>query len=470
MAAILLGKGELADPWQLLVRRGRPMKRIFTFDLIRAIAIIGVIFVHTVQHNWASTDAVEAGEQDPTLMVLVLFYLLTMAGVFYVVMGSVNSYMMYHRVKSGKNTIRQMVMSGLIMGVSLIALHYFFRGVLSADSGILYYLAREGEVILPAAKWLVGTCTLAMLGWTSIVVPAIMALLISGRGLEKPRRNYLILGILGTGILIATPFLRDAFAPYTETWMGQGLYLQAGIWSHLFYDLFPIFPYIGYGLFGAMLGIALARGERRRDIAGILLVAGMILMAVGWVVSVFYGGPDPTNYLFKVSHTAIYMKTFMQYSQLGLFFLFIFGGLLVFDLLSPERRERRQKRFALLQKFSMVSLTIFLLEGVVNAVIRRVLDHIPWIEGWSESLGIVVLVALSYLLVWALIVHIWSKIEFVGSVEWTLLRVIQAISGKRSEKFNLKREMVMDEVPDIVRKEAPTLNVRSSGKVSKIDD
>ena len=430
------------------------MKRIFTFDIIRAIAIIGVIFVHTLQHTWTSTDAVESGSEEPGVMVLFLFYLLTMAGLFYVVMGSVNAYMMYHRVRSKRNTKRQMVLSGVIMGVFLIGSHYVFRLLFSADSGILYFLVKTGEFTTPAAKWLVGTSTLAMLGWTSILVPAILSLLFAKDGINKTRRNFWILGIGATLILFGTPIIRDLLAPYVVTWIENGHYIPSVLLGAFVYDLFPIFPYLGYGLYGAIIGIALAKDKHHSKIKMFLLVVGLFWLIVGWVGNSQYGGVDPTLYR-QFTHTAIFNKTFLQVSQLGLFMIFILLGLIVFDMLPEEKRQRRQRRFSIIRKFALVSLTIYLVEGFIMAIIVVLLNLIPAMEGWTDKLGIVALGSLLHLLIWTLIVHLWEKVGYKGSVEWTVLKLIEKISGKRSEKFNLKREMVIAEVPDLVKEERP---------------
>lgn len=430
------------------------MKRIFTFDIIRAVAIIGVVFVHTLQHTWTSTDAVEAGTEEPGVMILFLFYLLTMAGLFYVVMGAVNSYMMYHRIKTKRNTKRQMVLSGVIMGIFLIASHYVFRYLFSADSGMLYFLVRDGELTIPAAKWIVGTSTLAMLGWTAILVPITLSLLFARGGIEKTRRNFWILGISATVIIFATPVIRDLLAPYVVTWIENGHYIPSVLLGAFVYDLFPIFPYFGYGLYGAVIGIALAKDKHHSKIKMFLLVLGIFWMIVGWVGNAQYGGVDPTLYR-QFSHTAIFNKTFLQVSQLGLFMIFILLGLIVFDMLPEDQREKRQRKFSILRKFALVSLTIYLVEGFVWAIVIVILDQIPGMEGWTSNLGLVALSALFHLLLWTLLVHLWDKVGYKGSIEWAVLKLIEKISGKRSEKFNLKREMIISKVPRLVNEERP---------------
>lgn len=432
------------------------MKRIFTFDLIRAIAIIGVVFVHTLQHSWSQTANVEAGTQEAGPMVLILFYILTMAGVFYVIMGAVNAYMIHHRIKNKRNNLRQMVLSGVIMGIFLIFSHYMFRAFFSADSGIFYFLARDGEFLAPSAKWLIGTSTLAMLGWTSIIVPIVIALLFRNDGIRKVRRNYWILGITGSLILAVTPFLRNELAPVVVDLISEGSYLRAIALGAFVYDLFPIFPYIGYGLYGAMIGIALARGEHHKRIKLFLLLSGIGWMLLGFIVNAQYGGPDPSLYR-EFSTQAVFNKTFLQFSQLGMFMIFVLIGLSIFDMISHERGRRRQGRFSLLRKFSLVSLTIYLVEGFIMGMMYGIFNFMPFMSGWNNSLGIVALAALFHLLLWTLAVVLWEKVEFKGSIEWLIIKLIEKLSGKRSEKFNLKREMIVDDIPDMVKEERPGL-------------
>ena len=422
------------------------MKRIFVFDLMRAVAIIGVVFVHAFLHEWSQADAVEGGSQEPSVMVLILFYLLTMAGLFYVVMGAVNAYMMYNRIKSKRNTIRQMVISGIIMGIFLLSSHYFFRALLSADSGVLYYLIHDGEWTTPEPKWIIGTCTLAMLGYTSITIPIVLGLLFRNRGYEKQRRNYLILLISGTLILAITPLLRDAFARNVVHLIDTGQYIPAIIAGAFVYDLFPIFPYVAYGLYGAILGIALARGEKKSIILGVLLLGGVFWLVLGFLGNNIYGGLDPTLYR-DFTHAAIYNKTFQQYSQIGFFMIATMLGLMLFDFISEERKSKRHGYFKFIRRFSMISLTIFLFEGLVMASFRTVMDAIPYFDGWDDSLAIIAAVALGHVYLWAQAAKQWEKIGYVGSVEWAILKVIGWLSGKRSEKFNIHRNRVIEEIP-----------------------
>jgi hypothetical protein len=378
-------------------------------------------------------------------MVLILFYLLTMAGLFYVVMGAVNSYMMYSRIKSKRNTIRQIAGSGAIMGVFLLASHYIFRWLLSADSGVLYYLIHDGKWTSPDPKWIIGTCTLAMLGYTSIMLPVVLGFLFRHQGYKKQRRNYLILLISGTIILAVTPFIRDAFARDVVQFIELGKYVEAIFLGAFVYDLFPIFPYIAYGFYGAILGIALARGEDKKTVLGVLLVGGIFWLVLGFAGNSFYGGLDPTLYR-DFSHTAIYNKTFQQYSQIGFFMIAVMIGLMIFDYIPEEKRRRRHAHFKFIRRFSLISLTIFLFEGLVMAVFRTVMDAIPIFDGWDDSLAIIALVAFGHVYLWAQAAKQWEKIGYVGSVEWFILKVIGWISGKRSEKFNLHRKRIVDEI------------------------
>jgi hypothetical protein len=293
-----------------------------------------------------------------------------------------------------------------------------------------------------------------MLGWTSIIVPIVLALLFRNGGMKKVRRNYWILGIAGSIILAITPFLRNALAPVVVDLIAEGSYIRAFALGAFVYDLFPIFPYIGYGLYGAMIGIALARGGHHKRIKLFLFLAGIGWMALGFIVNAQYGGLDPSLYR-EFSTQAIFNKTFLQFSQLGMFMIFVLIGLSIFDMISHERGQRRQNRFSLLRKFSLVSLTIYLIEGFIMGIIYRIFGSLPFMEGWNNSLGIVALASLFHLLLWTLAVVLWEKVEYKGSIEWLIIKIIEKMSGKRSEKFNLKREMIVDDIPDMVKEERP---------------
>ncbi|MHA2302734.1 MAG: hypothetical protein ACXACD_17445, partial [Candidatus Thorarchaeota archaeon] len=62
------------------------IERIFTFDLVRGGAIIGILIFHRVLWDWFFQTY--AGGELP-LEIALLYLFITMAGIFYVISGSV---------------------------------------------------------------------------------------------------------------------------------------------------------------------------------------------------------------------------------------------------------------------------------------------------------------------------------------------------------------------------------------------
>ena len=101
---------------------------------------------------------------------------------------------------------------------------------------------------------------------------------------EPPRqgdglaRSLLLLAAL---VLLATPVLRALLFGPTMALVEQGgaAILAAIPPALLVNDPNPVFPFFAYGLFGAIVGAALARGEPRRPLYRLMGLSGLVLLS-----------------------------------------------------------------------------------------------------------------------------------------------------------------------------------------------
>jgi len=414
------------------------MKRIYAFDFIRGIAIILLIVLHTGLNEWTGTAALEGGTQESDPVINVLVFFVTQAGIYYTILGAVNGYMIYKRITSNRNSPKQIALAAIVMGVTLIIWNFIFRLLFSADSGVLYFLVGTGEIQPIPAEHAIMTSTISMLGNSTIIIGCTLALLLRKQGHEKSQRNYIILAIFGLFFLILAPFVREAFARIVETDIANGQYFRAILLSPWVYDNFPIFPYGGFSLMGAILGIALAREESPIKISLYCLIQGIIWFTIGMIGLSSLGGINPSNIYLNTTH-ALLEDNYRQYAQLGTVFFYFLAALLLFDFIPPEKQIKRTRYFKWLRRFGMISLTVYIFDSMFTASFRQVLNLIPFLSGWNESMFGVILFGTFLMIIWGFFAYLWEKINYKFTVEWSILKIIEKLSGKKSDKYDLSR-------------------------------
>jgi hypothetical protein len=80
-----------------------------------------------------------------------------------------------------------------------------------------------------------------------------------------------------------------------------------------------------------------------------------------------------------------------------------------------------------------LTLTIFILEGLLSVILQRLIT--PFWVNWNASVGNAALFGLINLAVWGVIIMIWKRYDFTGSVEWTSTWLVKTLSGQKSSKL-----------------------------------
>jgi hypothetical protein len=269
--------------------------------------------------------------------------------------------------------------------------------------------------------------TIQMIGYSIVAVSIALVLYQKIKGLDDLqglRRFFLALGI----IIFLTSGLTYEYlwGPANRAIANENLF--AIFFLHpLVFGKFPIFPHLSFGFFGAAFGAAFAQknvdpGKILRSLAwfwAILLALGVILLAITISLELF---------------NSWYFAWGRKLFQLGFYFFLFWIGMKFIDYQPEDTRERRMTVFRPLIQIGRVTLTVFILEGVLASVLQRIIAPI-W-PAWNESVGNAALVGLINLTVWMVIIFLWKQINYVGSVEWTYAWVIEKLSGKRSSKVD----------------------------------
>jgi hypothetical protein len=420
------------------------MKRIQTFDLLRGFAILAMVVIHRIIWDYFRQHP----EAEIFSVGFIIFTLFTnMAGIFFCISGAVNSYVNINRLKEGQFSSKQVLLKSFSTGFILLILSLLFKYFLLRttdnivsfipgtetiqywnETGVLPYMVLYG--VYPS-KFnifiLFKMGTLSMIGYSIMTVSTVLVLYHKKKGLDNSqglRNLFLALGV----IIFLTSGLtyRFLYAP-VERLVNGGNIAAAIFLSPLFIGKFSVFPHLAYGFFGAFFGVAFAdRDAQPKKVLRSLLWFWIIVISIGAVILAVCIPLGISN----TWYAAWGQKLF----QLGFFFFLFWLGMKFIDYQSEDTRENRMKWLAPLVTIGRLTLTIFILEGLLSVSLQRLIAPV-WVN-WNASAGNAALFGLINLAIWGVIIVIWKRYNFAGSVEWTSTWLIKTLSGQKSSKLD----------------------------------
>jgi uncharacterized membrane protein YidH (DUF202 family) len=418
-------------------------KRIESIDILRGIAIISIVVLHRLHYNWAAAGpGRDIGEGTSRWVLLFLFYMITMAGIFSLITGTVNTYKAYQRRLEGKPVTRQLITGGLSAGLWILALHYaqriFFANGFTEGRhpiGVLLGWMRTGEAMPLQPNLYYESNALSMIGLVVIIISLLLFLVFKSGNPQTLRKDIRLFIILGTVVLLATPVLRYELGLYKSALLKQENYFGVTLCNYLIGG-YGMFPFLSYGFYGAAIGASLASGVKQILIKRTLLMGGLAFFLVGGAGFFLLGGWELTTIFANTLSNQMHW-IFFRINQLGFFLLLFTLFLTRIDFAGESGKRRYRNALYPAKVFGMVSLTVFFSEPILAELLKKIWD--PLFPGWSEQLFLVILFGLFCLATWWLILRVWWKTaKFTGSLEWLSATVIQKTSGKRSSRGNFE--------------------------------
>jgi uncharacterized membrane protein YeiB len=419
---------------------GARSERVITLDILRGVAIVGMVFLHNGAFHFANLG--EALQSPPPWLVAFGFLLLW-AGLFGLVSGAANATTAMRRLRTEEaRRAREpwQYPSSLLAGALqtfaiLFVLHWVWTiGVgnsaatedpndptlrITLVPGLIYYgffpRIHPENWVFASALWMIAANVLLVsltLRWFYRNRPPH-----TGDGLSR------FLLVLAALVLVATPFLRALlFGPMMALVERGGAATVAAVpLALLINDPNPVFPFFAYGLFGAIAGASLARDEPRRQLYRILGLSGVVLIAVGAAGVGVAGGVVLTEREEIWGQSPLYFAA-LAYLLLGVFNCLLIGLLAAFDPpVDSGRNPWRPPWLRPILRFGRLSLTVFLLEGIVAMLLRVALDAL--LPGWNGALSAVMIFSLGNVFLWHLLLLGWERVNYRGSFEWWLARI-----------------------------------------------
>lgn len=378
------------------------MKRIYTIDTAKGVAISVMIILHAAIYHYGKLDEIDI--TNPPLVIMVIGVLAFWGGLFGVISGLVNTYRYELRVNNreewdGPPIVRRLFLTGL--GVYLFHLLYSavaaptaldFAG-LDHSYGLVANLLRNGSAVVDPERLTHGT-SLQMLGF-NLMGLAVCLPILSRR--ESPEAASLVVAL----VFLATGLIRIRISPaYFQLLEGEH-FLRAALLSPFAAEPYPVFPYFAFGLTGAAMGFRMARGGRIPDRYGII---GGALLALGLAGVVVF----PTN--LQDPGPFWYAKVFLE---LGVFTLIAWAVIRV----GSFGRDRGN----VLQLTARISLTVYTLSTPLAEVLGAGLT--ATVPGWNDTIPKTMLFAVANAALWLGIVALWRKAGFAGTLEHLWIRL-----------------------------------------------
>ena len=413
--------------------------RVVTFDILRGIAIAVMVFLHNGAFHLADATAVIA---DPPPWLIAFGFLLLWAGLFGVVSGAANAATTVRRLQREAAAAPRPwryppgLLGGALQTFAIVfALHWVWTlgvgnspvtadpndpaGRMTIVPGWMFYgfppAPHPESYVFASALWMIAANVLVVslaLRWHYRASPPHAG--------DRLRRHLVLLAI---AILVATPLLRALLYPPMAALVeagGFGIVLAVPL-ALLVNDPNPVFPFAAYGLVGAVIGASMARGESRSGLYRALGAGGFVLLAAGVAGLAAAGGFVIADREAIWGQSPLYFSA-LAYLLLGLFCWLTSGLLAVFDPpIEAARIPWRPRWLRPLVRFGRLSLTVFLLEGIVAMGLRLGLDAAA--PNWNQSVASVLAFAAGNLLFWHLALSCWERIDYRGSLEWALARL-----------------------------------------------
>lgn len=414
------------------LQRVEDRPRYYSFDFIRALAILGVLFVHRVHYSWNLWELGEymRGGGIETILVVIVIVLFTLAGIFYLVSGTVNVLALTSRLSSHPEKSKQNFNHYYRMGLILILLNYIHRiffanGFLPPNPsnepefavGLLTGLIKYGHTVPFYPKMVTEPGTLFILGLAIIVNTFVIQILGKKQGSEKFSSSssfQRIFLILSAFFLLIYPLVKLVLMPLYDNLYTSHQFIWAYFVGHLSSEFSP-FPYLGFSLYGGFIAFILkdtlefkTKLKKIRRYSLPWLILGLIFLVVF---------DRETNLGER------FMAAGINYVFIFLFSIGINLTLRIFDFNTKENMYRpKKKAMHFFELWAHQSLTLYFFEALIASILIKIINIIFSGE-WQNSIYLVLLFAFFSIGIWYLILSGWRKASFKGSFEWVRAKV-----------------------------------------------
>jgi len=398
-------------------------ERILSLDLLRGTAVILIVFLHSSIYNFARIHLLDFS--NPPVVVVLMSFLALWGGVFIILSMTVNTLMLGSATSRGMSfrPFSFLIIAGLLyLGVHFIL--NFFLGRWNIDFvnnqpivTATAYLFRNGSLTVPGSLKLFDGSSVGTIGMNLIILSLLLYIIFRKGSLNKTGYFYLIAGSAGVAIMLLS-FVRIYSFPFFAGLVESRSYFSGVLLSFLLANPYPLLPYLAYGIFGSMIGLVIYQENDR------LLKRAMLPLGVFFLV---YGVTGMMSFDKTISKPDFFWY-FKTNFELGVFILMI-----VLCRFYPAPGSPVLSKLVILQWFSRVSLTIYLLETTVSEVFR--LAGLKLFPGWNDTINGCLVFGVVNIFFWTVVLFFWRKVNFRYSIEYFWVALFERL-GKKSTKLS----------------------------------
>lgn len=412
-------------------------ERIYTFDIVKGIAILFVIPLHALIYQIGESDPalfepIISGLSREILFMLAPVILLSLWGPIFIQITGANiayGFLKVYQRNSNESSayiLRRILAAVLLIFVSRTAVFAFEGGLIgfdsfdNLDSGLRFYAD-----------------TLDSIALTNILVPLLILLIInrikvrrskkSGANNDKPvkpRYIYIGLGIITALWFLFTPVVQ-ALKPYVQSVAEKHNWkLLLLLYSKMTTGRFRFFPILGFGYVGGIVGTAIFYREKfvnLRKYSGLFFAMALIAFVV-WCFLV----DNPVGNVATDENSNM-----LQILILGAMTFALVLMLGRYDYCPQEVRHKRIRKTLFVRRFSMVTLTIYIMEYLLAYGVyqifelfwERAVQYVDQVPVLTWGITQIITFILVVCMIWIVIVRLWEKVDFVGSLEWVTLKL-----------------------------------------------
>jgi hypothetical protein len=427
---------------------------------MRGLAIIGVLISHNlILDVWYGRQAFQI---VPVWVIGLLFPLLlvfTWAGSFVLISGITISYSAYNRFKKGASA-QKIVLPIIINSIVLLLLDpvrtlifsrpHFFRGEMTYS--LLSTPIITGEWASPGFGRLFLIGALPMIGLSGLVAAVLICTIFRK---ERERRfswNMRILMISGLVFALLSIPLSYALEPVIERMLNaaEPRYIAAYLLRILGSAQLSFFPMGCYVFFGVAYGLLLASGKDKQFIDTRLkyYANGFFVATAVSIPLTFLLLKEPLNFIANID---IYSPTIIFFSMGCI--THIFKALVRYiEYGEPGKRARFARRTLWIRRFGIVTLTLYIIEGVPGMLFSEFFHHhfggkALWTVANTEqnafmgNFPAIVLFVGFLFAFWMLVTWLWEKIHFFGSFEWLMVKTQEYFRKEHSSRLDLRKNL-----------------------------
>jgi len=381
-----------------------------------------LILFHASIYNFAGIHRLDFN--NPPIIIVLMSFMGLWGGVFIIYSMAINT-LMLGSVTRGDMRFKPfyfLILAGLFYLVAHFILN-FFLGRWNLDFvnnqpalTTTAHLFRNGSLIIPNSINLFDGSSVGTVGMNLIILSLILLLIFRKGSLDKTGPFYMIAGSTGTAIMLLS-FVRVYIFPIFVGQIESDNYFSGILLSFLLANPYPLLPYLAYGIFGIMIGLMIYQGKDR------LLKRTMVPLGLFFLI---YGLAGMMNFDKTISKPDFFWY-FKTNFELGLFILMILMCRFI-----PSSGSLVLYRLAIIQWFSRVSLTIYLLETTVSEVLR--IPGSRFFPGWNDTINGCLAFGVINILFWTIAIFFWQKINFKYSLEYFWVILFEKL-GKKSTKL-----------------------------------